>query len=648
MPRALTPESGLKFGLMPAVVTTVAALYFAQAVLVPLAIAVLLAFVLAPAVDWLERLRVGRIAAVLIAVALTLSTLGVIGWVMERQFVEVAESLPDYRENIQNKLQRFRGAAGGSYSKAAKGVEETLKSVATTQPSTLPSAMADIAPRVQALDSRPGEPALPQISPQNPLPVREYAEPSSPLQLVGYYLARLLSPLATAGLIVVFVVFMLLNRRDLRDRMIRLAGNGRLNLTTQALDDAATRISRYLLMQLVVNVTYGIPVAIGLYFIGIPNALLWGLLATVFRFIPYIGPWIAASVPILLSIAVFDGMYHFLLTVGLYVVIELVSNNVIEPWLYGASAGLSAMAILVAAVFWTWLWGPVGLLLATPLTVIVVVLGKHIPQLRFLDVILGNEEVLEPSVRVYQRLLSLDQEEVGELLHDYRKANGLESVYDRVMIPALAMAETDRHTGQLNAERESFIRQTMRDMIEELGDAQKAENAAAVLAKVDVKADLPESAVVPSVPKTPGVIVLCLPAHDEADEVIGMMLVQLLELNGQRAIAASQTSLASELLGLVEEHQAGAVCISALPPAALSHSRYLTKRLRAKFPDLPILVGLWTSTADPKRLLDRLACRAPVRLTISLGAAVAEIHQMIQPLLLQRANAHASAEAVEA
>jgi len=652
MARLTETGTGLKLGLMPTVFATVAALYLAQGVLIPLAVAILLAFLLAPVVAWLERWRLGRIAAVLIAVGTALAVLGTVGWLVERQFVEVAEKLPDYRENIQNKVRRFHGAAGGSFSKAAKGVEDTLKSMASTQPSTAPSATANLTRTAQPPDSHPGDPTLPQVSPQNPLPVREYSEPASPLQIVGRYLGRMLSPLATGGLIVVFLIFMLLNRRDLRDRIIRLIGHGRLNLTTQALDDAGTRISRYLLMQSVINATYGLCIGIGLWIIGLssaegrfPNVLLWALLAAVLRFVPYLGPFIGAAAPVVLSLAAFNSVGVFAATLCMYLGVELVTSHVLEPWLYGSSAGLSVMAILVSAVFWTWLWGPVGLLLATPLTVCVVVLGKYVPQLRFLDVILGDEEVLEPSVRVYQRLLSLDQEEAGELLHDYRKEKGLECLYDQVMIPALAMAEKDRHTGKLDAEQEIFIRQAMRDLIEELGDAQKTDAAAATLAEVNENADSPASVVSPPISKGPSVIVLCLPAHDEADEIVGLMLAQLLEFKGQRAIAVSQVSLAGEVLELVQEHEAGTVCISALPPAALAHSRYLCKRLHVKFPELPTVVGLWTSKADPKKSLDRLQRDGPVHLVTSVGAAIAAIHQVIQPLLLQRASADPKVDA---
>lgn len=631
-----------KLGVMPTVLATVAVLYFAQAVLVPLAVAILLAFLLAPVVNWLEGLRIGRIAGVILAVGMALAVLGTIGWVVQRQFVEVAERLPDYRENIQNKMRRFQGAAGGSFAKAARGVEETINSMAGTRPSTAPSAMTGLAPSPQASNNRPGEPALPQVSPQNPLPVREYSEPPSPLETIGRYLGHLLNPFATAMLIVVFLIFMLLNRRDLRDRMIRLIGQGRLTLTTQALDDAGTRISRYLLVQLAINATFGVCIGLGLWIIGLisaegrfPNVLLWALLAAVLRFIPYLGPLLGAAAPIVLSLAAFASVGVFAATVCLYLAAELVTNNVLEPWLYGSRTGLSVMAILVSAVFWTWLWGPIGLFLATPLTVIVVVLGKYVPQLRFLDVILGDEQVLEPWVRVYQRLLSLDQEEAGEVLHDYRKENGLERAFDDVIIPALAMAEKDRQTGDLDAEREIFIRQAMRDLIDELGEAQRAENAAAERAE----AKQPRNEVVAPPPSTePSVTVLCLPAHNEADEIVGLMLAQLLDLKGQRAIAASQVSLAAEMLELVRKHDAGAVCISALPPAALAHSRYLCKRLQMKFPELPVLVGLWTSKTDSKKSLDRLPHDGTVHLATTLGAAILQIHQMIQPLLLQRGS----------
>lgn len=659
----LSPKrAGIRLGLMPTVFATVAALYFCQAVLIPLAIAILLAFLMAPLVTRLERTPLGRVIAVLITVGVMLSAVGAIGWVVERQFVAVAEALPDYRQNIENKFQRFRTATHGKFSKAANAVEDTLNGMATTQPST-PSSTGSSTPRPPVDEIRDPGSGLPQVSPQNPLPVREYASPRRPLEIYGQYLGRLQSPLATFGLVVVFVVFMLLHRRDLRDRMIRLVGHGRLNITTQALDDAATRISRYLRLESTVNLVYGVCVGIGLWIIGawsaegqFPNVLLWGLLATVFRFIPYVGWLIGAAAPLILSLAAFNSAGVFAATLGLYVGLESITGNLLEPWLYGSGTGLSAMAILVSGVFWTWLWGPVGLLLSTPLTVCMVVLGKYVPQLRFLDVILGDEQVLEPSVRVYQRLLSLDQEEAAEILHEYRKEKGLEFVYDNIMIPALAMAEKDRGAGELDAEREVFVGQALRELIDEMGEAQKKEKAnevaataamvaPAATAGADASSSTSETkATVTPTPKRPdsGITVLCLPAHNEADEIVGLMLAQLLEVQGQRVMVASRVSLASEMLDLIEAHGAEVVCISALPPAAVTHARHLCRRLHGRSPNLPTLVGLWTSKADSKKSLDRLLCENPLRLVTSLGQAMVELDQIALPLLLNRANVAAA------
>ena len=387
-----------------------------------------------------------------------------------------------------------------------------------------------------------------------------------------------------------------------------------------------------------------------------PNVLLWAWLATVFRFVPYIGPLIGAAAPIILSLAAFNSAGVFAAALGMFVGLELITSNVLEPWLYGAGTGLSATAILVSAVFWTWLWGPVGLLLSTPLTVCAVVLGKYVPQLRFLDVILGDAQVLEPSVRVYQRLLSLDQEEAAEILHECRKEQGLEFVYDNIMIPALAMAEKDRSAGEVASERVVFVGQAFRELIDELGEAQRRDNAKEIAATAalaapaapagaDASSSTNETrATVTPTPKPPdsGITVLCLPAHNEADEIVGLMLAQLLEAQGHGAIAASPLSLASEMLDLIEARRAEVVCISALPPAALAHARHHCRRLHGRFPGLPTLVGLWTSKADSQTSLDRLLCENPLRLVTSLGQAMAEIYQVIQPLLLNRANVAAA------
>jgi predicted PurR-regulated permease PerM len=617
MARTTKTGIGSKLGLMPSLCLAVAVIYIARDVLVPLAVAVLLAFLLNPAVTWLERHRVWRWLAIVLVVGASLSSVAAITWVIEQQFVEVAAQLPKYSQNIQDKLRSLRHVSAGGLANAAAGVESTIKSVASTNPtSQTPTHPGETSAANHAnTESQPPAPT--------PIVVQQY----SWLQMVGQYTGQVLSPIATFGLILVFVVFILANRKDLRDRVLRLVGDARLHVTTQALDDAATRITHYLQMQSAINAVYGVCVGVGLWIIGassheghFPNVLLWALLAMLLRFLPYLGPWIAAALPIILSLAVFSGASVFFATVSLYVGLELFTSNLIEPWLYGSSTGMSAVAILASAVFWTWLWGPVGLLLSTPLTVCLVVLGKYVPQLQFLSVLLGDEQALEPAVRTYQRLLSFDQEEAHELLNKYLKEHGLEHVYEEVLIPALVMAERDRYAGRLDSDREIFVCQAMRDLIEQLAQSQKKEHPA------------------PEIPINSTVTVLCLPAHSQADEIVGVMLAQLLELKGQRATTVSQTLLAGEMLELIQSQKAAVVCISALPPGAAAHSRYLCKRLHTRFPDLPTAVGLWTSKTHPKTLLDRLSGDHRVHPVTHLKEAVAAIHEMVQPLLLQHAH----------
>ena len=493
---ARTTNTGIvsKLGVMPSLCLAVAVIYIARDVLVPLAVAVLLAFLLTPAVTWLERRRVWRWLAIILVVGASLSAVGAITWVIEQQFVEVGAQLPKYSQNIQDKLRSLRRASAGGLANAAAGVESTFKTVASTNPTAHQPTGAT---SVSAADHTETQPSA-----QTSVVVQEYSEPWVWFQMIGQYSGQVLSPLATLGLVLVFVIFLLANRKDLRDRVLRLVGDARLHVTTQALDDAATRITHYLQMQSAINAIYGVCVGIGLWLIGayshegrFPNVLLWALLAMLLRFLPYLGPWIAAALPIILSLAVFSGASVFFATVCLYVGLEVFTSNLIEPWLYGSSTGMSAVAILASAVFWTWLWGPVGLLLSTPLTVCLVVLGKYVPQLQFLAVMLGDEQALEPAVHTYQRLLSFDQEEARELLHKYLKDHGLEHVYEDVLIPALVMAEKDRYAGRLDGDCETFLCQAMRDLVEELGEAQKKEHPAA------------------NVPINSVVTVLCLPAQ---------------------------------------------------------------------------------------------------------------------------------------
>ena len=588
----------------------VAALYLAKGLLVPLTLAVLLSFLLSPVCDGLERLRLGRIPAVLVTAMLAFSVLGVVAWMTVVQMIDLAPKIPEYQHNIQAKLSSANKYVSAALSKVTRTTQEISSDASQSEPNE---------------NSRD--------RPERPYAVRVIPSPPSPIQVFGGMFGTLLEVLATTGIVVVLVVFFLVRREDLRDRFIRLVGRGQVTLTTQAIDDATKRVSRYLSMQLLINVSFGVPVGIGLYFIGVPNALLWGLLATALRFIPYIGPWIAAAMPVALSMAISNGWAAPIMTVGLFVVLELFSNNVMEPWLYGKNTGVSAVAVLVAAVFWSWLWGAVGLLLATPLTVCLLVIGKHVPQLSFLDILLGNDAVFEPKTRVYQRLLAGDQEEATELIEGYLEDMPLIEVYDTVLIPALAMAETHWHRGEINEDRHKFIFQILKETVEELGDRQQEIQAKQAATETQAS-DGDSSSVVSS--DVAMHCILCLPARDEADEIAGTMLAQLLAMRGLVVQAVSVTALASEMVDLVEERQADVVCISAMPPAAATHARYLCKRLHGRFPETNLIVGLWNATSDLTKAKERIGCGTTTHVVGTLAAAQEKIHSLLQPLLLGR------------
>ena len=693
---------------MAAVCVVVAALYFAQDVLIPLALAVLFGFLLAPFVTRLQRMGLSRVPAVIVAVSLATGIIVALAWATTVQVINLADRFDEYRGEITDKVhdvKRRFGGGGGIVDRArevADIVEKASTQPVSTQPASQPAtATSNGAPATpedpveqvthdplgsvarEAADVPATVPtqAPPGAVKENPLWVA-LTEPRGPIGQLSSVLGRIASPLGTAGLVLVFVIFMLIQREDLRDRLIRLVGKGQLYVTTDALDDAATRISRYMVAQVIVNGTYGIAVAIGLWSIGqfvggkpFPSFLLWALLCAVLRFIPYIGPWIAASFPILLSLAVYHGFSVFLCVTAMFIVIELLSNNFMEPWLYGSSTGMTAVAVLASAVFWTWLWGPIGLLLATPMTVCLVVLGKHVPQLQFLDILLGDEPVLDPPDRVYQRLLALDQEEATELAETYLNEHSLEEVYDDVLLPALALAEHDRHRGNLGEDREAFITQAMREMVEELGDAARmidekregADHREAAAANVAIaKGEAPAEPTSPPAPASgngkasgqsaapagarpiPGeravlpkgctINVVSLPARDEGDDIANAMLVQLLALRGYCAYAIPVAALASEMVDAVEKRHADIVVVSALPPGAVSYSRYLCKRLHARYPQMPMAVGLWTIKGDLKKAKERITCAADVQISTTLTAILETIHQMAQPMIVRQEN----------
>ncbi len=596
MDRSQSPDRPQRIQLLTLALIA-AALYFGREVLIPLALALMISFILTPLVHGLQQLKLGRVPAVLIVVALVFGGVGLVGWTMARQVVDLAETLPKYEQNIRAKAASLRTGGSSALTAAKKNVEHLQEELGVGGP----SAPAAPTPRISGKTQNPTG---------APVPVTVVEPPLSPIAVLGAAVSPLLGPLGTAGLVLIFVIFMLIRREDMRDRLLRLSGEGRLNVTTQALDEAAHRVSRYLLMQSLVNGGTGVAVGLGLLLIGVPNALLWGLLTGILRFIPYAGPWAAASLPIMISLAVFPGWKQPLLALGLFLTIELISNNFVEPLLYGAETGISTIGILVAAVFWTWLWGPVGLLLATPLTVCLVVIGRYVPQFKFLSVLLGDEPPLPLEAQVYHRLLAMDPTEAGAVLEASLKDTTVAEHYDRVLIPALILAERDRHRGELTTEREDFVDSTIRDWIEELAGRTAGDGSLG-----------PET----GAEETAGRLV-CVPANDRADELAGQMFAQLAAQGGMATVLPYELPR-SEVLRRLAELGAEQVFISALAPFAYTQAREMCRDLKAHFPGLRIVVALWDLRAEAERFRRRLLAAGADEVVATLADAVKAVRQ---------------------
>ena len=425
------------------------------------------------------------------------------------------------------------------------------------------------------------------------------------MQTVQALLSPLLGPLGTAAFMVVLVIFMLLKHEDLRNRLISLVGAGQLSVTTRALDDAGQRISRYLLMQCIINGSYGVAMGLGLFFLGVPYPVLWGFLAAVLRYIPYVGPWIALLFPITISLVVFPGWVQLALILGLFVLLDLWSNLLMEPWLYGHSIGVSAVGLLVVTGFWTWLWGPIGLVLATPLTVCLVVLGQYVPHLHFFNMLLGSTPALDPPIIYYQRLLAQDQEDAMTLVEEYARAHTLERVYDDVLIPALLLAWQDRKQRILVEEDEAFMLQATQDIVADL-EAFTVEPAAGEAANEAAAGSA----------RSPTWIIGC-PAHHEAEEVIVQMLRHLMQPVGCRVEVISTRTHASDIATRIRQESPTLIFIAALP-GSLPQTRYLCRHLHKEFPALHIVVGYWGDKEEFDKTLVRLRQAGASYLTTSL------------------------------
>lgn len=576
-----------------AAVVAVAGLYLAREVLIPITLAVLLSFVLAPLVGVLRRIHVPNVPSVLLAVLLGLGVLGAIGGVIGMQVASLATDVPQYASTIETKIGNLRGATLGR-----------LTSVTTTVTQQVAKTVAPAAPETAT-------PALPNAP--KPIPVQVQPASPGPLELAKTVLEPILAPFESALIIFIVAVFILMQKEDLRDRLIRLFGSGDLHRTTTAMDDAAGRLSKYFLAQLGINAAFGAVVAIGLFLIGVPSPILWGVLGALLRFVPYVGALLAAVLPIALAAAVDPGWTMALWTVGLFVVTEVVTGQVIEPLVYGHSTGLSPVAVVVSAIFWSWIWGPIGLILATPLTLCLVVLGRYVDKLEFLDVLLGDRPALTPIENFYQRMLAEDPDEALQQAEVLLKERSLTTYYDEVVLKGLQLAANDVQRGAIDAAKMDRIKSSVQAVVEDLSghddrdpEPEEKEQAKTIASKAE--REIPKPAAPTAAAPEPDVLaphwqgptpVLCLAGRGPLDEAASTVLVQLLGKHGLGGRVVAHEAASRSGIAKLDIDGVAMVCVSYLEvsgtPAAL---HYLVRRLKQRMPNVPVLVGLWPMESE--------------------------------------------------
>lgn len=563
-------------------VVVVSCLYWAQVVFIPVALAVFLTFLLAPLVTILQRRHLGRMSSVSLVVLLAAVVLGGVVWLVTVEVTSLSNDVSRYTENIKGRIRSLRqGGQGSVVERLEKMIQDLTRE--WEAPAT-------------GLEGRAGDQPAGSGGAAPVKPSDVVVQPASQpwLSRLPAMLRPLVETFGGLALALVLAVFMLLKREDLRNRLIRLVGHGRLTVMTKAVDDAGQRISRFLLMQLIINVSFGFVLGIGLFLIQFPHAWLWGLLAALLRYVPYFGSWIMAALLVALSLAVFPGWAQPLLILGFIVALELVTANVLEPRLFGHSIGVSEVALLVSAAFWAFLWGPVGLVLSSPLTVCLVVLGKYVPQLEFLYVLLGDEQALTPGVTYYQRLLARDQDEAAQLVLTQAKTLPPDQVYDELLVPALNYVKRDREREDLTEADEQFVFLATREIVEVLGERKPADPA---ISKGEIS---------PPLQAPPKVRILGCPGHDEGDRLALEMLWQLLDPAVWEVEVLSLELLSAELVALAGEKAPAVICIGALPPGELAHTSYLCKRLRARLPEAKIVVGRWGLKDNVEQNADQL------------------------------------------
>lgn len=650
--------------LITIAVLAVSVLFLAKVLLLPLGIAILFAFLLAPVVASLERLRFPRPIAALLVIFAFAALLCVITWSLFTQFIAIVNDLPSYRDNIAQKMQALHSPSNSAFGRAQRELESISDDLGIAN-STATGAL-------QAPSHSDDKPI--GTSPERPVQVREVGRPTGRLDQLG----GIVEPLATALLSVVFTFFVLLQREDLRNRLIRLSGDRNLSLMTQAMNDASRRITRYFLLQVSVNLTYGAIVCGALYFIGLPHFVLFGALAVLCRFVPYVGAPIAALTPTLLSLAVFPGWRHAAYIFGVFVILEIVTANYIEPRIYGKHTGLSSLAVLIAAAFWTLIWGPVGLILSVPLTVCLVVMGSHIPMLEFLAVLLGDQPVIPPYTSFYQRLLAHDEREAANILDTALRDQPLVTVYDSILLPALTLVEMERQRGDLEESTVGFIRNSTAEMVDELGfralesntENPAIQNAAPAAANTSATLDAdnaqqradslprdrgllgeplphasdPANEATSAANPAPPVSILVIPVRDGSDNLVSTMLTQVLSLAGFQATSIPVLPI-DRTIAAVTEQKPSIVFLSGMPPVAMARAHRLYRSLRAingrgpqpqiQHPgtdhSLKIIIGIWNYSEDPARPAQMISRTEDLHVSTTLADAIAEARAHVEP-----------------
>jgi predicted PurR-regulated permease PerM len=589
---AAATDAQLRFAAS-AVIGAIAAgtIYFARPVLIPLALAILLAFALAPIVSALRRLHAGHVASVILTTLFAIAVIGALILFIGSQLAHLAADLPRYQHNISGKIHAVEQSAksNGAIARVSALLQNLNNEISVT-----PESAPVVKQTLRAV--------APQRRDITPVPVVIRPQYATPLQIIENIARPLLEPLATIGIAVIFVVFILLQKEDLRDRFIWMAGAGDLQRTKTALDDAAERLSRYLLTQTAVNTAFGTLIGAGLWLIGVPQPGLWGLVAGIFRFVPYVGVPLAALTPLALSLAVGDDWSMMLWTAALYFILEPIMGQLVEPFLYGRSVGLSPVAVVVAATFWTWVWGPVGLLLSTPLTLCLAVLGRHVERLRFLDVLLGNRPPLAHEESVYLRILSGDPDDAARLAEIYLKDHTLCDYYD-VALKALVLAQGDLERGGLDDGRSHDFRAMIEGLIQNLADH---DEIAPVRGMTDAEACPPQKIYTPATlpAEWRDRPVLCVAGRGALDEAAALLLVHLLENRGigARLISASEASAVS--IQNLDVAGVRCICLSYLESKNGAHAHYLMRRLRRRIPDAHAIAGFWGLSDHNGRFLD--------------------------------------------